>query len=94
MKIVFEKVTTCDKCPYFQMRDTSSEYDSTLNINIEEDQWYECGRTDKILVHMSKLEEWQQENELPYPFTIPSWCPLEDYGLFHTAIDAVHKENK
>ena len=82
MKVVFKKVPACDECPYFHMQDTPYE-------DIGNEQWYACGLTDKILVTYDRLKEWQEENEVKYPFTIPAWCPLQDYDLFHAAITAV-----
>ena len=88
MKVVFKKVPRCDECPYFHMQDVP------YTMEVDAEQWYECGLTDKILVHLEKLQEWQRDNERPYPFTIPIWCPLEDYDLFFLALDTIHKENK
>jgi len=86
MKVIFEKVPRCDKCPYFHMHDVP--YD----VEIDAEQWYECGLTDKILIYFEKLDEWQREHEMKYPFTIPIWCPLENWDLFHYAIDATKEQ--
>ena len=52
----------------------------------EEDSWYACGFTDRIIIGEEDLKKRELDGSL---LDIPEWCPLEDYALFHQAIDAI-----
>lgn len=82
-KVVFESFTICQDCPYFQFQ---SEQDPDSDLV---ESWYQCGLTDRILISEKEATK-RSYNETPGEiFDIPSWCPLEDYDLFHKAIDIV-----
>ncbi|MBP7211137.1 MAG: hypothetical protein KBA02_08105 [Paludibacteraceae bacterium] len=82
-KIVYKKIYKCNDCPYFRFEhETEFQSDGTH----EDSGWYACGFTDKILIReidITTVEE--NDNNL----SIPDWCPLEDYDLWHAAIDAI-----
>jgi hypothetical protein len=81
-KVIFEEVNRCDECPYFHhQEDSEYAYDGGFN------GWFECGYTDQIIIGDKELMELK--NTDPFQYEIPDWCPLENYDLFHKAIDIV-----
>ena len=83
-KVIFEEINRCDDCPYFRY-----QQDNDYAYTNDGGEWYECGHTDKILIGMKEFLELKDFD--PFEFPIPDWCPLEDYDLFHKAIDVVKK---
>lgn len=84
-KIVFKKVDRCNECPYFRFY-IEQDWD---DFNKSE-EWYQCGFTDQILINAKEYNKQKSEGVPPEDtFAIPSWCPLEEYDLFHKAIDVV-----
>lgn len=80
-KVVFKDVDICSECPYFRFQSQSIEDDM--------EDWYECGYTDRILIngmYATGLVHTKTHEEI---FKIPSWCPLEDYDIFHNALKIV-----
>jgi hypothetical protein len=62
-KVIFKKVNNCEECPYFFFRMEDQE------------SWYQCGLTDKILVSTDDRQKYVEKHEERYPFNIPEWCP-------------------
>ncbi len=81
MKVLFKKITQCDECPYFRHVDGDPNY--------ENECWYECSFTDKILINDMDLRIYEEHDK--FTWTFPEWCPLEDYELFHKAIEIVRE---
>ena len=79
-KVVFKEVSRCDKCPYFH-------YQQNTVHKYGHNDWYECGYVDKIIILMKDFLKYKDID--PFEFPIPDWCPLENYDLFHKAIDIV-----
>jgi len=82
-KVIYKKIYKCNDCPYFRY-----EHETIFESNKEE-SWYACGFTDKILIKEADIINIEKnDNNL----SIPDWCPLEEYDLWHAAIDAIKLE--
>jgi hypothetical protein len=48
-KVIFKKVNNCEECPYFFFRMEDQE------------SWYQCGLTDKILVSTDDRQKYVEK---------------------------------